>query len=358
MKQILFVCIGTNVGGIEKSLINTLRSIDLTKNQVDLLLWEEPGELYGLIPDGINIINRGKIDIVEKKFLKEYSIVDKIRIIRRYIYKKILTNTNGKAWLSAKKINKQYDVAIAFSQNDYSGEFIIDRVKAIKKILWFHHGIYDLSGKKDKFNKQYYPLFDKIVAVSEDCKNQLERVFPSIKDNIIVIYNKVENEEIVKKSKFEVQSVGLYKYKIVTVSRIAYEKGIDIAVDVAKRLKDAGVLFDWIFVGKGTMDKEIQSKIVEYGLESHCWLIGAKENPYPYMKMADLYVQPSRVEAFGLTVCEARILGKKIIASNLLEINKQLNNYSKAVLVNCRSEEFYEAIKKEYLEYCEVNEGK
>lgn len=354
MKKILFVCIGTNVGGIERSLINVLNSINLDEYNVDLLLWEAPGELYPLLRRDIKIIDRGKIDVVEKQYLKEYSLLDRVAIVKRYIHRKILSKTSGKIWLAARRLKEHYDVAIAYSHNDYSLEYVIDKVDATEKVLWFHHGVYDIVGKNDLFNKKYYPLFDKIIAVSDTCKKELEKVFPHLSEKIIVIYNKINEFEIKEKAKYDVNDISEEGYIIVTVARIAKEKGIDIAIQAAKKLHDAGYDFTWYFVGKGTMWDDVQKEIINLDLERKCVLLGAKDNPYPYINRANIYVQPSRVESFGLTVAEAKVLKKFIIASNLPEIEKQLWGYKECLIVKADADYFFEAIKNEIerAEYC------
>ena len=45
-------------------------------------------------------------------------------------------------------------------------------------------------------------------------------------------------------------------------------------------------------------------------------MLGAKINPYPYMKACDIYVQTSLFEGLGLTVIEAAILQKPIVCTN------------------------------------------
>lgn len=348
-QSILFVCIGTNVGGIEKSLINLLNTIDYNMYEVDLLLWEKPGELYPLIPNRVNIIDRGDIDVVEKEYLHEYSWYKKLFIVKRYIVKQFLLRNTGKIWKASKRIKKKYNMAIAFSQNDYSGEYVIDKVNAQKKYLWFHHGSYDFTEIKHKFNIEYYHKFDAIIAVSESCRQELLKIFPMLDSNIKVIYNKVSKNEIINKANDTIDdNLNIHGKCIVTVGRISKEKGIDIAIEAAKELKNNGVDFTWIFVGKGTLWDEIFTKINNYGLQENCLLIGAKDNPYPYMKIADIYVQPSKIEAFGLTVAEAKILNKKIIASNLPEIKKQLLEYNNAKVIDLSVSSLYNSIIDEF----------
>jgi glycosyltransferase involved in cell wall biosynthesis len=69
-------------------------------------------------------------------------------------------------------------------------------------------------------------------------------------------------------------------------------------------------------VGGGPGEEALRAKIQETHMENHVRMVGMRENPYPYIRRADLYVQPSRVESFGLTICEALLLGRQVIATD------------------------------------------
>ena len=75
-------------------------------------------------------------------------------------------------------------------------------------------------------------------------------------------------------------------------------------------------------------------------------LLGSKDNPYPYMKECDLYVQPSRVEGFGLSVVEAKILKKIIICTNFDTAKYIINNEVDGIIVNIDAVSLYEGIAK------------
>ena len=49
-------------------------------------------------------------------------------------------------------------------------------------------------------------------------------------------------------------------------------------------------------------------------------------NPYAFMRQADVYVQTSKFEGFGLTISEAKILGKPIVSTNFEVVYNQLTN--------------------------------
>ena len=62
-------------------------------------------------------------------------------------------------------------------------------------------------------------------------------------------------------------------------------------------------------------------------------LLGKKENPYPYIKACDLYVQPSRYEGKCVTVREAQTLGKPVVITRYATSKNQLEDGVDGVIV-------------------------
>ena len=69
-----------------------------------------------------------------------------------------------------------------------------------------------------------------------------------------------------------------------------------------------------------------------------------KINPYPYMKLSDIYVQPSRHEGYGIAIAEARCLNKPIIATNLECIREQITDNITGKLCEFNEEDFANSI--------------
>lgn len=60
----------------------------------------------------------------------------------------------------------------------------------------------------------------------------------------------------------------------------------------------------------------LERRIKKHGVEASFLLLGARDNPYPYMKEADIYVHATRYEGKSIAIEEAQILGKAIVASD------------------------------------------
>ena len=77
-------------------------------------------------------------------------------------------------------------------------------------------------------------------------------------------------------------------------------------------------------------------------------MLGKKINPYPYIKMADIYVQPSRYEGKAVTVVEAQILGKPIIITNYATADSQIRKDIDGYICELSVEGIADGVEKLY----------
>ena len=75
-------------------------------------------------------------------------------------------------------------------------------------------------------------------------------------------------------------------------------------------------------------------------------LLGKKENPYPYIKACDIYVQPSRYEGKSVTVREAQMLGKPVIITNYKTSSSQLEDGVDGIIVSMDNDRCAEEVAK------------
>lgn len=337
-KQLLFVCYGLGIGGIEKCLVNLLNVLPEEKYDVDLMLMSPQYAMQPQIRRKVHIYN--EFDYI----LYSGGAMDELRrrggILRNwtkllpYVCFRYLDQHGGTGYKLYKKLPKAYDIAVCYSQNGYTPYYVIDKVRAKKKVLWYHNGAYEAGEAEQKKHRKYFPQFDSIVAVSQDCAAVLKEKIPYVKEKILVLRNICDRESILKSAEeFVPEGFEEEKLHIVTVGRLTREKGALLAVEACAQLREKGHSVCWHWVGDGDHAQEIRERIRQLGLESCFQLEGNQNNPYPYLKAADLYVQPSFYEAYSTTVTEAKILGKPMVVTDVGGMRDQLKDGKNAFIV-------------------------
>ena len=124
------------------------------------------------------------------------------------------------------------------------------------------------------------------------------------------------------------------RIKLLTVGRFTEQKGFDIAVKVCDDLRKKGLQFCWYFIGWGPEESKLKEMIVEKQLQDYAVILGEKKNPNPFIKQCDIYIQPSRHEAWGLVVHEARILHKPIICTHFAGSDEQIQDGETGYIVS------------------------
>jgi len=332
------------IGGIERSLINMLESFDYQRYNVDLLIFHHVGEFMSLIPRSVNILPQvGRYSVFRKPVTqclkeKQYSLAF-IRVVSKYIAKiksksrnleegagyiqMQLTQKNASFFLP--KLNKEYDVAISYA---WPHDIIANKVKAKKKIAWVHTD-YSKLEIDNELDLKVWNQFDHIASVSDACSQAFLTTYPTLKDKVIVVEN-ITSPTFIKKMAEEGLSFNKEKpqtFKLVSVGRLSYVKGFDMAIEALKLLHNRGLTnIKWYIIGYGGYEKELKELISNYDLKESFILLGKKTNPYPYIKNCDLYVQPSRYEGKAVTVSEAKILGKPILITKYPTASSQIEN--------------------------------
>lgn len=335
-KKILFVMESLRIGGAEKSLLTILSMLDYGKYDVDLFLFKHEGEFMEFLPKEVNLLresenykifNRSR-KLAPVRFLKR---LDLTRFFHSsmYLLKCLYYKMMGRFYVGWEdvqvmfdKLEKKYDVSIAFLERK-TIYFNVDKVVAKNKIGFIHND-YSIYEYDDKADRKYFGQYGKIATVSEHCKSVLEAIFPEYKEKFLVIKNMVSKRMIQQMVEDALEFEPKQEMTIVTVARLVKQKGIDEAIEVCKMLIEHSYQVKWYVIGAGAEEENLKKKIANYGLQEKFILVGAQKNPYQWMKYGDIYVQPSRFEGFGITVCEAKALGKPMVVSDIPEFREQI----------------------------------
>lgn len=349
MKTILFVIDSLHCAGAEKSLITLLSLIDYSKYEVDLQLFGYGGALERLLPKEVNLLKPLKytsfcelsIKSAFKESIKRFNTkMISARLKFTVAIRKEKYSNAQKASIFWQKVSdviedneKEYDIAISYAQG-IPTFYVADKVKARKKYAWVNVS-YRLKSNDKIFQNKYYEIYDNIIAVSDSAKAVFLETFPKFYDKVKIIYDINDSKFITKMSEigesYEDNFSGL---RLLTVGRLANQKGYDIALKACKILKDKGINFRWYSLGIGPLKSEIEEYIRKNNLEEHFILLGVRANPYSYIKDCDIYVQTSKFEGFGLAIAEARMLNKPVVTTRFDAVYNQMIDRKNGLVVD------------------------
>jgi len=300
----------------------------------------------------VTVFTPNIIETVDKK-------TQNLNIIRVDVNKK-LPFKSLQFWLKLPKVLKDQHLSKKFDLvhiNGISYCFLKKRLLDIPQVITIHHPINNaiISSKQSTLSriinvsgetsfllphieKRAVISVDKLIAVSEFTKKQIIEYYKLDPNKISVIYNGIdkntENFKINPK-KFKMKNNLPNKKMILFVGRINdHRKGLDILINAFKMVLDQ---MDAILVVVGNGDKRKFLKISKMlGISSNIFFIGFIDDITlnKYYQSCDVYVCPSRMEGFGLTILEAVSNGAPVVASNVGAIPEIIKNGENGFLVD------------------------
>ena len=294
MKKVLIFGYTMEMGGAEKALSDTLNYLK-DYCEIDLYLLEPIGSLMASIPKNVTIHKL-------KKNILDYALFRFIPFYRKIVINKIANKKN-------------YSAAFGYMEGR-CGTWVADIKKNIKKIAWIHNDVSKFNiGISEKEIKNTYSKLDKVICVSKQAKDIFCEKYNISRKKVDVIYNFINEEEILKKS----EEIELHNdvYTFVNVAKMRDQKRQDRLVYAAKYLKDLGYEFKIQLIGDGPNLEKITNLVNELDVNDKVEVLGLKTNPYPYIKAADFFVLSSYMEGYGIVIKEALLLKTKVLTTDI-----------------------------------------
>ena len=249
-----------------------------------------------------------------------------------------------------KDIENDYDVEIAFLEGPITRLFSIKNNKT-RKIAWIHNDIGNVFGKglkskiKKIIDKKIYSKYEKLVFVSNDNKEKFEKIY-KLNNEKQVIYNYINEDEVIKKSNEKIDlEFDKNTINIVTVARLVEQKAIDRLIEVHASLIKQGLSHKIYVIGDGPQKETLNKMIKQNNVENTFILLGQKENPYPYIKMADYFALLSKYEGYPMVLLEAKILGKDILITDTAA-REVIQNYKNSYVFENTSKGIEQGLKE------------
>ena len=345
MKSVLFMVPAFSQGGVERTLITVLRNLPADQFDCSVFIRLNETKLLPELPEGVTVYtnrNRHFYRYPWAVFLQG------MRLLLGFLKKKEKAEAYEKKledYVHRKKIEnpvrtclrgKSFDVVVSYTVDDCT-EMAVN-IPASRRYVFYHTPYTDF--KLDMI-RDVEPYYNGLVACGPGVYRELLKAFPFWEQKIRLLSNYVDYAEICRKAEAS-EDARFVKYPdkllLCTCGRMAPQKRIDLAVGAAKLLKEKGVSFVWYLVGGGDLLDEMRQKAKETGVSDCLIFLGNQNNPYPYIRNCDIYVQTSGFEAQPLTIIEALMLGRPIVSTETLGGVTVLENGEKGVLTPITAE--------------------
>ena len=331
-KKIIFLIHDLGHGGAEKVLINLVNHLDAERFDVTV---------QSLFGGGVN-----------EKYLAPY-------IHYRTSFKKMIPgNSHLMKLLSPQALHRllikdTYDVEVSYLEGPCARVIAgCPRDGKTKLISWIHgeqNGIAMAAGsfRGAREAEACYDRFDQTVCVSETVKQDFQSIFPQLKEPV-VLYNTVESDKIRAAAEEPVEDILFRPEEInlISVGTVKEVKGFDRLLPLLQKLRKEGYPAHLYILGTGPDENKLKAAAKDQGLGDVFTLVGYRENPYKYVKSADLYVCSSYREGFSTAVTEALIVGTPVVSTNCSGAYELLGRNNEYGIVTENNEEaLYEGLR-------------
>lgn len=337
-------------GGVEKLMYDL---VQYWHDQYDITIMTDQyhgDEFKDTYPENVNYIS-----FWPKKEYEGNAVMRRINTINKELYAKKIAK-----WIDA----QNFDCVIAIKEGWKLLE--VSKMNIPVKFAWVHTDYNSYYYTRSIFQNPANELacmkkFKNIVCVSQDIEQGIKDVIGD-PGNLVVKYNPIDIENVLKKAEEEVVDIETEKepgrVRFVSVGRLNWQKGYELLLEAAHMLEQEEMNFEvWIIGGEEPWGdahhrlyhaaKRLKLKNVKF--------IGARKNAYKYMKHADWFVSSSIFEGYSLVSQEAAVLGIPLLLTDCSGVRELIGDSEYGIVMEKSVIGIYKGMKK-VIEHPELRE--
>lgn len=358
MKKILFCIPDFKQGGIPRCLQSLLMNIDTDQYSVDVLCLFQQGPYRGMMPN-CKVLQEDFVVsrlMTHTKKVKNWFLYLPTLLLK--VFRSVLLKVSGKdlLFLRLETLGEscgRYDVAIAYAEGFPAK--VVEHVDAAKRLVWIHND-YAYEGAIGGSKITDFQKFDTICCVSKATELSFRRAYPQWESKTTVLYNLINEVYIGQQSLLPLPQDDKFDtdyFTIMSIGRVCAQKQFDVIPRIAARLKASGLKFRWYIVGGGPTGEvaTVWQNVRREQVEDEVVLLGERENPYQYLKRADLFVLTSLYESYPTVINEARVLKVPIVANTIPPVYEMLHKEEAIIVSNDDMAEAIVALVKDRPRY-------
>jgi colanic acid/amylovoran biosynthesis glycosyltransferase len=142
--------------------------------------------------------------------------------------------------------------------------------------------------------------------------------FGALPEKCFVIYPSIDTNLFRRRKPINVNAPS-ESLTLISVGRLVWEKGFQIALEAVQRLITQGHRINYWIVGSGVKLEELKYMSKRLGIQAFTKFFGYQSSDQirSLLEKSDIYLQPSYFESLGIAALEASAMELPIIASNV-----------------------------------------
>jgi glycosyltransferase involved in cell wall biosynthesis len=253
-------------------------------------------------------------------------------IIDKYVqtYKDYLWWANMRLKKSYDLIHAHHPIAALAMKSIFPDTPVIITIHSSYEKELILNGRIQPGGIEEKFLTCIYgeleAKLDRIVTVSHSFRQYLAN-FVRYPDRIVVIPNGFDEK------RFRPSHHDNAVPQLITVCRLIPAKGLDVLLQACSELKKRGHNYVLHMIGDGPIREELEKQAIELNIYEETIFYGYMLHPEEFMPFFDIFVLPSRAEAFGSVFAEAALCWLALVGTNVGGIAEQIEDGKNGLLV-------------------------
>jgi glycosyltransferase involved in cell wall biosynthesis len=303
MKRKLIICIPSlRLGGAAKIALNLCEFYTANETEVILILTGGMAgeEVFTSIPEGVKVIT-----VPGRKLNRWVQLLFQIGWLAFY-FRKFEADA-----ILAVRHDATVVSSLGWKLAGKPGAFFIREINPITRTL-------NRKAALIRLLQAAYSSADGVIANSNDVRDALEGKSWMSEERIHVVDNPVLTKTFFEKAASPVEDVWLTEPRVplvVTIGRLQKMKDHESLIKAFKLVKKK-VDCKLMIIGEGEEAASLEMMVDDLGLRESVRLMGGLENPYPYLREADVFVLSSIYEGFGNVLVEALSLGKNVVSTD------------------------------------------
>jgi glycosyltransferase involved in cell wall biosynthesis len=181
---------------------------------------------------------------------------------------------------------------------------------------------------------------DSVRVVSQSLADEVSKRFNLKEDKLSVLPIYVDRKRIEDaKVSFDLHARLGWHFIMLAVARLTPEKNLGQAIRILGRVREFFPDTGLVIVGDGPERGSLESLAKSLGVSHAVSFVGWQEDMASYYKTANLFIQTSRFEGYGLALVEAGLSGVPVVTTSV-GIANELENGVDAIICTQDDEEY------------------